>query len=246
VKLYKYRDFSKPHCEAYQRLSQILRQNTFWCARPSDLNDPEEFFWSCDYTPTDSTISLLAQLPVKLRNRTRNEANCVAAASVQAGRLEALATPIIQEIIEKCRGEIGLACFGASAENAVCWERYGGAGAGVCIEVETPSDLLDKQVFFVRYPDKKSLHIDQLLRSALDRSHVEQVYKVALLSKPPNWAPEAEIRFVSKMQNVSASFDRSRITSLILGPSLSVEASSKIKQIAESLPYRLPIIMHGT
>jgi hypothetical protein len=121
---------------------------------------------------------------------------------------------------------------------------YGGAGAGICIEIEAPSDLVGKQIFYVRYPEKKSLNIDQLLRSVLDSSPRKQVYEMALLCKPPYWASEAEIRFVSKRQNVSVCLDGSRISSLVLGPNLTVEALRRIKRIAESLPYQLPLIMH--
>jgi hypothetical protein len=245
VKLYKYRDFSKPNDEAYRRLSQILYHNTFWCAAPSSLNDPEEFFWSCDFEPTDSTVSLFAQMLVKYQNITPAKANRYAEDYVRTRQLEARATRVIQkEIIERCRREIGLACFGTSAENAICWERYGGAGAGICIEIEAPSDLVGKQIFYVRYPEKKSLNIDQLLRSVLDSSPRKQVYEMALLCKPPYWASEAEIRFVSKRQNVSVCLDGSRISSLVLGPNLTVEALRRIKRIAESLPYQLPLIMH--
>lgn len=244
MKLYKYRNFSNPDCETYKRLSQILRQHTFWCAHPSSLNDPDEFVWSCDYAPTDATISLLAQILVKFRNRTLAEATRVAAASILAGRLETLTTPIVQMIIDQCRGEFGIACFGTSGQNPVCWERYGGAGAGVCIEIEVPSALVGKQLFPVQYPEKKSLHIDQLLRSALGPLNRKQVYEVCLLSKPPCWSTEAEIRFVSKQQNVSVLLDGSRISSVTLGPNLTAEALHTINRIIESLPYRLPLVMH--
>ena len=30
-----------------------------WCARPDTLNDPQEFVWQCDYTPTPATVALL-------------------------------------------------------------------------------------------------------------------------------------------------------------------------------------------
>lgn len=246
MKLYKYRDFSNPDCETYKRFSQILCQHTFWCAHPSSLNDPDEFVWSCDYAPTNATISLLAQILVKVRNRTLAEATRVASASILAGRLETLTTPIVQMIIDQCRGEFGIACFGTSGQNPVCWERYGGAGAGACIEIEVPSDLFGKELFYVQYPDKKSLHIDQLLRSVLDPSHRKQVYEVASLSKPPHWSLESEIRFVSKKQNVAVSLNGSRISSLILGQNLTVESSQTINRIVESLPYRLPVTVRGT
>jgi hypothetical protein len=32
----------------------VLRTRALWCARPDTLNDPEEFAWTCDYTPSSS------------------------------------------------------------------------------------------------------------------------------------------------------------------------------------------------
>ena len=243
MKLYKYRDLSSPDYGAYERLSQILCDNTFWCADPSSLNDPEEFFWNCDFEPTESTISLLARVLVKYQNMTPAKANRVAADQARSRQLEAHATRIIQEeIIERCRREVGVACFGTSADNAICWKRYGGAGAGVCIEIETPSDLVGQQLYYIQYPERKSLHIDQLFRSVLDLSHRKQVYEIALLSKSPRWASEAEVRFISKKRNVLVCFDTARISSLILGPRLTVESAQTINRIVQSLSYQLPVV----
>jgi hypothetical protein len=100
----------------------------------------------------------------------------------------------------QCRDEIGLVCFGTSPDNDILWQRYGGNGAGVCIELDVPEHLLESQLSRVQYADARTIHIDQLIRAFLDRAHVKDVYAVALLSKSCSWAAEAEIRFVSKMQ----------------------------------------------
>ena len=217
MKLYKYRDFSNP-CDAdFQRLATVLTRQTFWCARPDTLNDPEEFSWRCDYQPTSETIGLVTELLVQVVGRSREEARRRATSAVEAGRLEAIAQPSIAEMIKQCRNEIGLACFGTALNNEVLWQRYGGAGAGVCIEVDVPDSNLKKSLYLVDYADTKRIHIDQLIRSFIDRNHVWEVYELALLLKPSYWAPEKEIRFVSKMQSVSVAIGGSRITRLILG-----------------------------
>jgi len=241
MKLYKYRDLSNP-CEAdFQRLETLLRQQAFWCARPDTLNDPEEFAWICDYSTTDDTVELLVELLVRIQGRTREQARERAMAALTSGRLEFLAKPILAGMIQQCRNEIGLVCFGTSSENSILWERYGGNGSGVCIELEVPTDLLERQLFRVQYSTSKIIHIDQLMRAFLDTSHAREVYSFALLSKPLFWAPEAEIRFISKRQRVSVQVDGSRITCLVVGDALTPSVVQRIEHIATSLPYELRI-----
>ena len=109
-----------------------------------------------------------------------------------------MAGPVIEGMIQQCRNEIGLACFGTSPDNDILWERYGGCGAGVCIELDVPEDLLGTRLFRVQYSDAKKIHIDQLMRAFVDRNRGEELYTLALLSKPSSWVDEDEIRFVSQ------------------------------------------------
>jgi hypothetical protein len=241
VKLFKYRDLSYPDSDALQRLSNILHRNEFWCARPETLNDPEEFTWQCDYQSTDETAALLEKVLIELRQKSPTEARTMAAAAVSSGLLQELAEPVFKELIDKCRSELGLACFATASTNTVMWERYGGNGAGVCIEVDVPSELLNDHLFLVEYPAVKQLHIDQLLHSFLESSHVRHVYSVALLSKPPFWAPEAEVRFVSQKQDVAVRIAGSNISRLVLGPHLNEYARRGIQTMVASLGYVLPV-----
>jgi hypothetical protein len=245
MKLYKYRDLSFPDEEQFERLSKILHRNVFWCARPSELNDPEEFRWECDYQPTDDTIPLLSRLLMKSDGRNETDAQMGATLYVSTGALEPYARELFNEMIRKCRNKFGLACFGSSLSNKdVMWQRYGGNGAGVCIEIDVPSELLAHQLHVVQYPPIKRLHIDQLLGSCLNRSDVNEVYSVSLLSKSSEWEPEAEIRFVSRIQNVPVCIDRSHISHLTLGPMLSPHSRQMVQNIVSNLPYHLPVSLY--
>ena len=245
MKLYKYRDLSMPGDTEFQRLSDILHRNAFWCARPSTLNDPAEFLWECNYKPTAATIPLLTKALIQFRNRDPIEAQAMAAAAVSNRRVEVLAKPAFADMIERCRNEMGLACFGTSCDNAIMWQRYGGHGAGVCIEVEAPPEQLNKHLFPVEYPPAKVLHIDQLLAACTDQSKAQTVYSVALLSKVPSWAPESEVRFISRKQNVSVQITGSVISRIILGPNLEHNVRLRILGVIESLPYKLPLSFDG-
>jgi hypothetical protein len=236
MKLYKYRDFSHPSDIDFERLAPLLHQKAFWCARPDTLNDPEEFVWTCDYSPSAETIDLFTELLVRQLGRAREEARDRVTRVFGAGRLETLARPIIAGVIQQCRDEIGLVCFGTSLDNDILWQRYGGNGAGVCIELDVPEHLLGSQLFRVQYADARTIHIDQFIRAHLDPAHVKDVYAVALLSKSCSWAAEAEIRFVSQKQKVPVVIDGSYITRLILGDSLPSSVRQRIEAIATGLP----------
>jgi hypothetical protein len=244
MKLYKFRDFSQPDEVQFHRLSETLRENAFWCARPSELNDPEEFKWVCDYQTTQFTIPLLSELLMKFKGHNQKDAQALAFLSVSNGRLEPIATGVFSAIVEQCRNEIGLACFGSSLDNEVMWQRYGGNGAGICIEIDAPSSLLGHELQEVKYPPVKRLHVDQLLGSCLEGPYAKEVYSVSLLSKTQQWAPEAEIRFVSRRQNVFVCIDGSHISRLFLGPTLEPRHQLRIQEIVSNLPYHLPVSAH--
>lgn len=241
MKLYKYRDLSNPGGDEIQRLKTMLRRQTFWCARPDSLNDPEEFAWKCEYETTEDTLDLLVEVLVRVNGRTREQARERVTAAVASGRLELLAKPAITAMIQQCRNKVGLVCFGASPENSILWQRYGGNGAGVCIELEVPADLLENQLYEVKYLNAKVIHINQIMRAFLDPNHVREVYSLAFLSKPSCWASEAEFRFISKRQEVLVRFDRSQITGLTFGDALTTDVRRRIEHIVDCLPYVLLI-----
>ena len=242
MRLYKYRDLSLPGDKPFEHLSDILRNNTFWCAEPSTLNDPKEFVCVCDYEPSGETCRLLAEVLIRHIGRAPEVALAQARAAIDNRRLETIARPLFEEIIAQSRREVGLACFATSSDNDVMWERYGGQGNGVCVELEAPDELLHTHLRRVEYPIAKQLHIDQLLLASCgDLSSQQTVYTVALLSKPVFWAPESEVRFVSRLQNVSVGIAGSRISRLVLGSNLTTEMASSIEALVNSLPYVLPI-----
>jgi len=236
MKLYKYRDFSNPSDTDFERLVPLLQQKAFWCARPDTLNDPEEFVWTCDHSPTAETIDWLMRLLMHTHGRTREEARARAARATADGRLKTVAQQVMKDMSQQCRNDNGLVCFGTSPDNDILWQRYGGNGAGVCIEVDAPEQLLESQLFRVRYSDARTIHINQLIRAYFDDAHVKDVYEVALLTKSCSWAAEEEIRFVSKMQGVPVVIDGSHITRLILGDALPSSVRQRIEAIATGLP----------
>ena len=125
------------------------------------------------------------------------------------------------------------------------WERYGGGGEGVCIEIASPDSLLHTQLYPVQYPRQKRLHVDQMLSAFGSRASARVVYEVALLSKPASWAPEAEVRFVSKRQDVCVRISDSSIVHLYLGSKLAPNIVARLERFIETLPYSLAMSPGG-
>jgi|GEM_PF-1194718 len=236
MKIYKYRDLSKRREENFVRLGTLLHTRAFWCSRPDTLNDRAELKWTCDFSITDDTSDLLAEFLFRFGNlgRSRVDAQMLATLEVASGRVKASAEPILSAMIDRTRNEIGLVSFGNAPDNEILWERYGGRGAGVCIELDVPDNLLCVQLFPVQYRDSKKLSIGELLRIVLGNNNRE-IFSLSLLTKYSSWAPEAEIRFVSKMQAVTVAIEGSRITRLILGDRLSPSLRKRIEDLATAL-----------
>jgi hypothetical protein len=238
VKLYKYRDFSLPTEDDFDRLARVLTQQAFWAARPEALNDPEEFSWACDYTPTDRTPSLLTDVLVTYRGQTLDQAAFLATEAIRNERVAPLAGPVVRKLVDACRDQVGLICFGDSGSNPCLWERYAGGGTGICIEVDVADALMNSQIHRVQYPVEKTVHIDTFLEASTPRGAITPLFAAALLSKPRYWSPEAELRFVSKRQNVAVRLAGSRITSLVIGDKLSRDTRNRIERIAGEVPLR--------
>jgi hypothetical protein len=236
MKIYKYRDFSNPNEDDFRRLEACVHRHLVWCATPDTLNDPHEFVWECDYTATAATLDFLTHVLIKARGRTPVDARGIAEFAIRNGRLESIAKPVLIGMVEQCRNEIGLACFGAAPNNETLWERYAGHGAGVCVEFEVPAELLGTQLHRVQYPKQKRLHVDQLLQAFVDRNHLQVVYDLALLSKSSSWANEEEIRFISQRHSILVAVDRAKVSYVFLGDELRADVRARIQRIAAPAP----------
>lgn len=235
MKLYKYRDLRDPN-QGLALTVHIIQSHSFWCARPDSLNDPEEFAWSCNYVLSPYTEDLLTDHVMRSKGRSREQARVLVANAVANGGLRSISEPVVDSMIAQCRNGIGLACFGTSPDNEVLWDRYAGGGCGVCIEVDVPDELLGTQLHPVQYWKRKSLHIDTFLRSTFERQAAEEVYAVSLLSKPLQWAPEAEVRFVSKAQKVNIVIAGSRITRVLVGAAVPRTVRTALSALVSSVP----------
>ena len=236
MKIYKYRDFSNPDDDQFSRLGAAVHRQLIWCSRAETLNDDKEFIWACDYTPTPATVDLLTALLVQAHGRTPADARTIAETAIGSGRLESATKPAITGIIDQCRAQVGLACFGAAPDNEILWQRYGGHGAGVCVEFDVPDDLLGTQLRRVQYLREKRLHLDQLLRAFVEEASGLDVYELALFSKPSCWADEDEIRFVSQRHSISVAIDRAKVTNVFIGDALRPDVRERIERIVAPAP----------
>jgi hypothetical protein len=190
-------------------------------------------------THTDETIELLAKLMSEERSWPYERAREQLKSLLVDGSLERLAAPVVASLIEQCRSEIGLLCFGTSANNSTLWSRYGGNGSGVCIELKVPDRIIDKNLFWVDYTHQKMIHINNLLRAHF--GDAKEMYTLALLTKPQKWAPEEEVRFVSKTQGISVRIEDSYLSRIYFGSKLSETARARVVSIVSTLPYKITL-----
>ena len=231
MKVYKYRAVPPGDELAFERLERIVRHRLLWCAKPDALNDQTEFAWACDFTESPITVDLVAALLEELKGRPRPLARQIAISVIREGRLGDIGGPVIDDMIQRSRDGIGVACFGTSPDNCVLWKRYGGGGAGVCVEFEIPDWLLGNQLHEVVYDDHRRLHVDDFLRSRHDLHYGTAVY-ATLLTKTRFWAPEAEIRFLSKKPEIEVRIDGSEVTQVVVGPKVEPHAAARVRDLA--------------
>ena len=235
MKIYKYREVDSSDDESISRLTRIVRGGLIWCARPDALNDPEEFAWTCDFTPSPKTLDVLGSLLQKANHHPAPEARRRAHVVLERGVLETLGRPVIADMIRKVRDEVGIACFGSTPDNPILWSRYAGDGKGVAIEIDVPSSVLGRQLHRVIYDDDRIIHIDDFIRSMDEQDAAIGVY-ATLLTKSRAWSPEQEIRFLSKHQQVEVHIDGSAVTGIVRGAGMSADDIAVVDQIAEGIP----------
>jgi hypothetical protein len=237
MKIYKYREVDSSDDHSLSRLSRIVRDGFIWCGRPGTLNDPEEFAWAPDFTPSPHTLDVLEVLLQKANRDPAPDARRRAQAVLERGVLESLGRPVIADLIRTMRDEVGVACFGSTGDNPVLWSRYAGNGKGIAIEFDVPNALLGTQLHPVIYDDDRSIHIDDFIRSMDERGSAIGVY-ATLLTKARSWSPEQELRFFSPQQQVDIRIDGATVTGVVLGPGLSSADIAAVEHMAEGIAKR--------
>ncbi len=206
MKIYKFKDLTddkkRPH------FLQIVLENTIWCARPDSLNDDEEFKFKLDYEPSLNTAKLLSDIITQYGTTNYLPPQISTSHALTNNNLERIARPIIKGITEKCREEIGVVSFSATNTDDQLWEKYGGNGYGVFIEINIPNHLLEKSYSRVHYVKEKIFHVDTFFESALFPKRELQAYRNILLTKTEKkWKGEEEVRFIGNRQDVNLELD---------------------------------------
>lgn len=230
MKIYKYREVDSGNDVSLARLTRIIRDGFIWCAHPDALNDPHELAWSCDFTPSPATLDLLVAMLQKGNRQPAPEARQRAQAVLERGVLPTLGRPVIADMLGRVRDGVGIACFGATSNNAALWSRNAGDGRGVAIEIDVPDSLLGTQLHRVVYDDDRSIHFDHFVQPVDERNASDGVY-ATLLTKTRAWAPEQEVRFLSRHQG-EIYIEGSTVTGVVLGSELSSDDIAAINNIA--------------
>jgi hypothetical protein len=221
--IYKYRD-TKTH-EALSRVLGIITDKEVWCSAAEPFNDSDEFKFQCDFTVTLKTCQYLARVLMHYRGYSAADALLAAHHVIKSDQLEEISSPIFQSISAKCRAKLGVSCFGMTATNETLWKRYGGDGDGVCIELDVSDTHLLDVIYPVGYVDHRCIHVDLLLRAVVDPKAELECYTSILTTKTKQWAPEEELRLVSKRPNVSLKLINTRVSRVVMGNRLNQPAT---------------------
>lgn len=214
MKIYKFKDLTDEKKQPH--FYQIVLQNAVWCAKPGSLNDEDEFKFKLNYDPSPRTGDLLSEVVARYRTTNLLPPHLSVSLVLQNRRLEAIAAPIIKDVIDKSRNTIGIASFSVTKTDDHLWTEYGGKGNGVCVEIEIPDKFINVSYRPVHYVSEKVFHVDSFLESALFPDKAFETYRDILLTKTRKWSQEEEIRFVSKRPEVNVIID-GRITEITLG-----------------------------
>ena len=171
MKIYKFKDLTDE--KKHHHFLEIVLENSIWCARPDSLNDKKEFKFKLDSEPSLHTHQLLSVVVAKYRTTDySHQPHESASFALENKRLEGTANKaIVEDMINKCRAEIGITSFALEINNYL-WKDYGGNGNGVCVEINIPDHLIGKYYHPVNYVSDKIFHIDSFLESALSHDKI--------------------------------------------------------------------------
>lgn len=227
MKIYKFKDLSDE--KKHSHFLQIVLQNAIWCSSPDSLNDEEEFKFKLKYEPSPKTEQLLSEWVAKFRSTDRPFPPHVSASlALKNKTLESLAAPIIDDVVNNCRRDIGITSFSIRKTDPKLWEEYGGKGNGVCVEIDIPDHLVGKRYHRVSYVADKVFHVDSFLESVIFPDRAFETYRNILLIKTRRWRKEEEIRFIGNRQNVNLILE-GHISEVIFGPNVPAHIAKQLE-----------------
>src|ERR1039458_10285031 len=161
MKIYKFKDLTDE--KKHSHFLQIVLQNSIWCARPDSLNDMDEFKFKLGYEPSPHTAQLLSKVVAQYRNTDYLTPHISQSLTLLNEKLEDIAAPIIENLVQECRTTIGIISFSLTKNDDRLWEEYGGKGNGVVVEINIPDHLVGQSFHPVRYVPDRIFHVDSFL-----------------------------------------------------------------------------------
>jgi hypothetical protein len=207
--IYKFRSLTEPNREeAIKRICQIVLEKKTWCSSVDVLNDPDEFKPKPICTGSDEELKYLGLVWAKTKGITDPiEVKTLKRIFNNHTAVKALADPILTKMCDECRNSEGLSCFSMVDNEPELWDKYAGQGNGVCISIEVPDNLVGSEYRKVQYVVQKKLPLVLLLKAYMHYECSEDAFYRVLITKTKKWEREAEIRFISKLQNVNATMN---------------------------------------
>ncbi len=145
------------------------------------------------------------------------------------------ASPESLRSIEEAHAKtIGVLSLSTTKCNAYLWERYAGAGAGVCVAYDLEGvimsgnkDWIPLAVTYVDEPPELAFFDHHPPRPEV----VSELFRISLTTKTRRWAIEEEVRVIMPLGDLDppkVEVPRDTIRGLYLGPRLSAEDRTQI------------------
>ena len=226
--IYKYREDDTT--KSRSKIWDILRQRRLWLSSPLSFEDKSDMqlpITGLFDTPLKVAENRMVKISLRLdpAQDPRVVRHDVRLAFLDGEMLKDLQNSLGQGLLDAVRRESGVVCFGATADNAYLWKKYGGNSSGICFGFN--SQRLGCKADPIEY-------VRELRTIRYFEASRAEIRRVACLTKRVEYRAEEEFRIiVPKRANTALSFPKDALTSITLGPAVDLEARNQIITFAK-------------
>jgi len=219
---------------------QNLKAHAIYYSSVKKFNDP----YDCDILPnivqpTPAELALIkehAQQNKELPDIARKEILEYSGDDLGVRLLEGM-QKIINDQLEKSRGNLGVACFSSRNDDLLMWAHYGDRFKGYCLELSTRAGMLSN-LLPVQYVDAiPSYSLHSLIVNEPSSIGISKLF----LSKAKSWQYEHEWRSFCEQPDRMISYDPKDLVGIYLGPEIEEKSMAEIMQIAEDVYTSLKV-----
>jgi hypothetical protein len=234
--LYKYREITTKKQQT--QLRDLLRTESFWFAKATEVNDPFEFRCAVDFGwDLEQTAKAFAMVEMSINPATPHEEALCKVRSVlsrvPSAKLRSRQWELSLSLWRRLADSVTMCCFAGTPDSLLMWSHYAGKHTGVAIEVQ-PIELAE-----FTYPVVYTNSLPRISPAALvDMSIAKQegLFDTLFLRKANCWKYEQEYRILRSGKDLSgipshpSAFKSGSIKRLILGMAMPADQRTALVQ----------------